>query len=396
METAIQKLFLYVEAVLSDSGIGIYVSHVVRCPSAMDSPKPKIEDTSNCQRDHFENATTEVRLSGLESKSCTTDSEGRCSVILSNTDRVTLFSREKPTGTFWVGGGLVDPRLVSWTIDEKYQTAKKEYLTEKRRNEIDAVIQKARDIIVRTKSTCAVRTADPSELKVLLFKLVRIVVALKKADELPADLAAEVEEIKEPCKRHVPELTRQGLKKTQELRPSEALEYFSTIKYLWPDSKIVKDQVEKGAALAEKLAAAIRPQRIKDVAAYSEGDGVVMYYSLVNNDGEYTAVPGKVYYEVYIRNHGIRGDVCYQNSFSVDAKDFKKTTVGLGYLSHEILMQELPFTKWREMSCYFVKTYLQAGIAELERMDFNMDFLLRIRFQTEEGDTLESVKEFRP
>ncbi|MFN2111351.1 MAG: hypothetical protein ACK2UI_16970 [Anaerolineae bacterium] len=178
---------------------------------------------------------------------------------------------------------------------------------------------------------------------------------------------------------------------------SEAAGYFQTVIDIWPESKIAKDDAQRGLDVAFEFMERLRPERIKNLAALSEGDGVSTYFSLMNKDDVFTAVPGTLVYQVFLRNRGALIDKCYEDRISVAETDFENAIVGMGVFQRKMLIFKLPFLKWRTFECGAVRTYLEmGGIAGLEQMPIMWDFSVRVLFVTEQGDKLESVDTFRP
>lgn len=96
---------------------------------------------------------------------------------------------------------------------------------------------------------------------------------------------------------------------------------------------------------------------LKDVAAYKEGDGVVVYIVLAAKDGHQVASDG--YLTVSVRASGTYayygGQLSYDKQVywrgdMVSASSFTTSTVGLGAFAHEALILPLGRITWDQMT----------------------------------------------
>ncbi len=83
------------------------------------------------------------------------------------------------------------------------------------------------------------------------------------------------------------------------------------------------------------------PSYIKDLVWYVEGDGVVVYFILADDQGQMTASDGKATVKIwggdgYRNGLPISFPTVYEQSRTVAVDDFQKTKVGLGAFEHEV------------------------------------------------------------
>ena len=86
----------------------------------------------------------------------------------------------------------------------------------------------------------------------------------------------------------------------------------------------------------------IRPDHMKDVAIYREGNGYITYFSLVNVSEHYVSASGTVTIEVGINSGGYNSSYLYQpvkiTSFKVIKGSFKWRTIGIGSFERPALI----------------------------------------------------------
>ena len=70
------------------------------------------------------------------------------------------------------------------------------------------------------------------------------------------------------------------------------------------------------------------PHHIKKIAMYNEGNGFMIYYSLVNSAGEEIAVPGKAVYRVMIEQRGSRVVDGVVGQEQVGREDYQQVRIG--------------------------------------------------------------------
>lgn len=75
------------------------------------------------------------------------------------------------------------------------------------------------------------------------------------------------------------------------------------------------------------------PEYIKDVVAYKEGDGVVVYYVLADANGQMTTAEGV--YDLIISQEG---NELLSSRREAHSMDFQNTEVGMGAFAHKVLL----------------------------------------------------------
>jgi hypothetical protein len=80
------------------------------------------------------------------------------------------------------------------------------------------------------------------------------------------------------------------------------------------------------------------PSSIKEIAAYKEGNGIVIYFILADADGAMTTSDGTVNVNI-LAAYGDKDErILYGKQLAVRKKDFKKTEVGMGNFKREVIL----------------------------------------------------------
>jgi len=102
------------------------------------------------------------------------------------------------------------------------------------------------------------------------------------------------------------------------------------------------------------------PEYVKELVAYEEGDGLIIYFILADASGAMTRARGRASLTItqttwewdrslgYLRE---QEQVLYNVTVRVDKSDFRKATVGLGLFQREVILYSfgrIPYSRfWR-------------------------------------------------
>ena len=338
-----------------------------------------------------------VEIHGLREWTCETDDNGRCEIDFTEKELNFLFARDAVDLSIKIGEEYAPRDSVALTITEDYKSAKTTYLEKQEQERFDKLVAETTTGLEKATSLCTRRKAAPNLLKYEIYSAMKQLVRLDKIGDPPEEVDSKFDILKETCFRHAKRLVAEGHRFGTQKRFTEAIEYFRLVQVLWPDSRIANVNAQSGIETAQSFMEEFKPERIKDLVALPEGDGVTMYLGLVNRDELYTAVPGKIIYQIFLRNGGALVDKCYEKEAIVNEDHFKDVVVGLGAFQREMLVLRLPFLKWRSMRCNAVKTYLEmGGLAGLQKMPYTWDFSLQVLYVPDYGAKMEATDTFRP
>jgi len=121
------------------------------------------------------------------------------------------------------------------------------------------------------------------------------------------------------------------------------------------------------------------PSYIKDVVAYQEGDGIVVYFIMADEYGGMTRAKGDMTLCIYQEDMLTGGQrLVYKDQVKVVPSFFCQDTVGMGSFAHEVLMLYYGRISFDEMNLNRVRG---RGIS--------IDCLLvEVTFKTDEGKVL--------
>ena len=338
-----------------------------------------------------------IRIAGLGEWTCETDNDGRCERDLNEEELAQLFPLKSIDVLIELGGKFISKGAINFAIQEDFKAARARFFEKQAQERFDKFLADTRADLETAVDLCAKKKVDPAILKDAIVSAREKVVQLAETDDPPPDVGAKFDDLKSTCFRHAKRLVAEGDKFGKQKHFTEAIEFYRVVQAMWPDSKIANVDARSGISTAESFIEEFKPEKIKELNVLREGDGLTMYLALVNKDEAYTAVPGKIVYQIFLRNGGARIDRCYEKTGLVKEEYFKNVVVGRGVFQREMTVLKLPFLKWRDFSCHAVKSYMEmGGLAGLERIPYTWDFSLQVLFKPDNGEKLEAIETFRP
>jgi len=158
------------------------------------------------------------------------------------------------------------------------------------------------------------------------------------------------------------------------------------LRYIWEEYKMKKSILFCiiGIIVLSGCAYTPRVDYVKDVTAYPEGDGIVVYFILADATGQMVKAKGHGSLNVYLITTRWEGynlvdkeTLLFKDDFEVQLSDFVQTTVGLGSFEHDALI--LPYGRL---------SYSGLRINP-QRADFGfMSLKIGFEFQEESGKTV--------
>lgn len=236
---------------------------------------------------------------------------------------------------------------------------------------------------------CKARKPVVKEQATHLTRLWRLAKKITQEHGAQAMAAATglIENTKESCKHTVPNLVQQGGRLMKAGDPFGARDVFDAVLWITPEDTAAT----KGRERAASAAARIIPQRIKTVYVQPEGEGFVGYVTLVSADGQFTAAPGHITFQVYSASR--TDEPCYEHSREVNTEDFSLAVLGQGAFEHQAIIYKIPYVKWAELDqnqCHWPLSQIR------DRRVFQDGCGLRAVaiFRTERGETMNAVEDF--
>lgn len=80
------------------------------------------------------------------------------------------------------------------------------------------------------------------------------------------------------------------------------------------------------------------PSYIKDVVAYQEGDGIIIYLILAGDNGRMTRAGGMLTLCIYQEDYFSGPRIVYRDKLSIAPSNFQWATVGQGAFAHKALI----------------------------------------------------------
>jgi len=95
-----------------------------------------------------------------------------------------------------------------------------------------------------------------------------------------------------------------------------------------------------------------KPAYIKEVVAYPEGDGLVVYFIMADKDGEMTKAKGHITVRIYqevVTLSGTHDVKVYQRGRDITFSDFEWATVGMGPFTRRVLLMDWGYIKGSQL-----------------------------------------------